>query len=699
MMTTKTLEQLLKENKISQRTYDKVILSKQYIERKYNLKSQNNMELKNFFSQLNLYNVNQSKLNIIKKEIYEKQTENYRKLREKQSIREYESLSIIGRGAFGEVHVCRKIKTGEIVAIKKIKKNVLIKKNQVIHIMNEQQFMSKVKSPWIVDLKASFQEQEYLYLVMEYCPGGDLMNLFIEKDILPEKEAKFYLAELILAIESIHKLDCIHRDIKPDNILIDADGHIKLSDFGLSKISEKIFEQNNEITTNKNIYTHNKNYSCVGTAFYVAPEVLDKTGYGKEIDWWSAGIIFYEMLVGYAPFCSKETSEVCHKVMNWETYFEIPDKIKMKISDEAQDLIYKLINDKDKRLGKNGADEIKQHPFFGDIDWDNVRKMKAPFIPLLNSEYDTKYFNTFKEIEPFYPNQVKSNKKRKDIEYLGYTYKEENDKYNQRDLLKYIKKTLFDKSKEKNNNKTNLTIDNNISTNISRNNYSKRDSFNSIKNKIFKKNDSTRLLTREGNISSSKNNNSRKIINKDQKVNIIRLPKKKSRSNLQKMNIKDIKNKVNIKKININNIISIKNSKSSKNKINIMQISYINKANKSIKRTSPKPKYDIIVKLFNLGRVKMNQKAKSKSKNNSRQKSKLYLDRSKSKNNATYNYLKTSETKKGNQNNIKKINLLQNRNYNNIHFNTNNNIKTKNVILGKKDKRFYKSSNKQSNEK
>ena len=193
MMTTKTLEQLLKENKISQRTYDKVVLSKQYIERKYNFKSQKNLELKNFFSELNLSKVSQSKLDNIKKELYEKQTINYRKLREKQSIREYESLSIIGRGAFGEVHVCRKIKTGEIVAIKKIKKNVLIQKNQVIHIRNEQQFMSKVKSPWIVDLKASFQEQEYLYLVMEYCPGGDLMNLFIEKDILPEKEAKFYL--------------------------------------------------------------------------------------------------------------------------------------------------------------------------------------------------------------------------------------------------------------------------------------------------------------------------------------------------------------------------------------------------------------------------------------------------------------------------------------------------------------------------
>ena len=696
MMTTKTLEQLLKENKISQRTYDKVVLSKQYIERKYNFKSQKNLELKNFFSELNLSKVSQSKLDNIKKELYEKQTINYRKLREKQSIREYESLSIIGRGAFGEVHVCRKIKTGEIVAIKKIKKNVLIQKNQVIHIRNEQQFMSKVKSPWIVDLKASFQEQEYLYLVMEYCPGGDLMNLFIEKDILPEKEAKFYLAELILAIESIHKLDCIHRDIKPDNILIDSDGHIKLSDFGLSKISEKIFDQDNEINTTKNIYTHNKNYSCVGTAFYVAPEVLDKTGYGKEIDWWSAGIIFYEMLVGYAPFCSKETSEVCHKVINWETYFEIPDKIKMKISDEAQDLIYKLINDKSKRLGKNGADEIKQHPFFGDIDWDNVRKMKAPFIPLLDSEYDTKYFNTFKEIEHFYPSKVKNNKKRKDIEYLGYTYKEENDNYGQKEILKHLKKSLFEKSEKKKNNKTNLTIDNSISANISRNVYSKRDSFNSIKNKIFKKNDSTRHLTREGNISSSRNNNSRNIINKDQKVNIIRLPKKKSRRNLKKLSKKHLKEKVNIKKININNIISIKSNKSSKNKINIMQISYINKANKNIKRTSPKPNYDIIVKLFNLGKIKLKKKAKSKSKtkNNSRQKSKLFLAGSKSKNNAPCNYLKTSENSKEKQNNIKKINFIQNRNYNNFHFNTNNNIvKTKNLILGKKDKAFYNSNN------
>ena len=157
---------------------------------------------------------------------------------------------------------------------KKNKKKCLIEKNQVIHVRNEQLFMSNVKSPWIVDLKASFQEGDYLYLVMEYCPGGDLMNVLIKKDILTEKEAKFYMVELILAIEYIHKLDCIHRDIKPDNILIDSDGHIKLSDFGLSKISENIFYLNNNINKNNLIHLHNKNYSYVGTVFYVAPEIL-----------------------------------------------------------------------------------------------------------------------------------------------------------------------------------------------------------------------------------------------------------------------------------------------------------------------------------------------------------------------------------------------------------------------------------------
>ena len=337
------LQDLLKQKKITQRTYDKVTIAKQYITRKYNLKTVKNTEWNNIIEKINQLNIPNSEKEKVKKEIYNKEMLKSRKLREKQTIRDYESLAIIGRGAFGEVHVCKEIKTGKIVAIKKIKKEILIQKNQIIHIRNEQLIMSKVKSPWIIELKASFQEDDYLYLVMEYLPGGDLMALLIKKDILNENEAKFYISELILAIESIHKLDCIHRDIKPDNILIDSNGHIKLSDFGLAKVSEKIFENQKDESFNINKLSHKKNYSCVGTAYYVAPEVLNKKGYNQNIDWWSVGVIFFEMLVGYAPFCSKETTEVCYKILHWEKYLEIPKKV--KISKEAEDLIRKLMRD------------------------------------------------------------------------------------------------------------------------------------------------------------------------------------------------------------------------------------------------------------------------------------------------------------------------------------------------------------------
>ncbi len=445
MINKVDLDKLLKSKKISQSTYDKVTIAKQIIEQKYNMKNIKNSEMNQIFSKIDSLNISQSQKEQIKQEIHSQESAKYRKLREKQSIRDYTSLAIIGRGAFGEVHVCREKKTGQIVAVKKIRKDVLKIKNQVIHVRNEQLFMSKVKSPWIVELKASFQEDDYLYLVMEYLPGGDFMNLLIKKDILTEDEAKFYTAELILAIENIHKLDCIHRDIKPDNVLIDKTGHIKLSDFGLAKVSPKIFEINNN---NENIDfkpdSHQKNYSCVGTAYYVAPEVLKKKGYGPEVDWWSVGVIFFEMLFGYAPFHSKETNQVCHKVLNWQKYLVIPSKI--KISKEAEDLIWKLINNSNQRLGIGGAEEIKKHPFFKDVDWDNIRNTKAPFIPRLKNDYDTHYFETLEEKEPFYPNRFNKKQKRKDIEFMGYTFKEgdfnefnlENEFLNSIEGIKYI---------------------------------------------------------------------------------------------------------------------------------------------------------------------------------------------------------------------------------------------------------------------
>ena len=420
------LETLLKNKKINQRTYEKVKIAKEYIERKYNLKTMKDSKYNAILEKLNSKDISDEEKNKILEELHQ-ESEELRKTRQKQTIRDYESLAIIGRGAFGEVHVCRKIKTGEIVAIKKIKKELLAKKNQVIHVRNEQLFMSKVKSPWIVDLKASFQEDDFLFLVMEFLPGGDFMNLLIEKDKLTEEEAKFYIAELILAVESIHKLDCIHRDIKPDNILIDKDVHIKLSDFSLAKVYDKLYEQNavKDENFNPKKMTHKKLYSCVGTAYYVAPEVLNKKGYGQEIDWWSVGVIFFEMLVGYAPFCAQETQEVCFKILNHEKYLQIPPEI--KLSNEANDLINRMISDSNKRLGKNGADEIKAHPFFKGVDWENIRgTMNPPFVPEIQNDYDTKYFETFKIEEPFYP-PAKKIPKRKDFEYLGFTYKKEDD--------------------------------------------------------------------------------------------------------------------------------------------------------------------------------------------------------------------------------------------------------------------------------
>ena len=659
MLTEKTLEQLLKENLISQRTYDKVVLSKQYIERKYNFKLHKNIEMKNFIDKLYLHNINEGKINKIKKEIYEKEMINQRKAREKLTIRNYESLSIIGRGAFGEVHVCRDKKTDAIVAIKKINKDVLILKNQIIHIRNEQLFMSNVKSPWIVDLKASFQEDDYLYLVMEFCQGGDLMNLLIDKDILSEEEARFYLAELILAIEAIHKLDCIHRDIKPDNILIDSTGHIKLSDFGLAKISEKIFENRQDINSNT-IYHHNKNYSCVGTAYYVAPEVLNKKGYGPEIDWWSAGIIFYEMLIGYAPFCSKDTSEVCYKVLNWKKYFKFPSKV--KLSPEAEDLIVKLINNPNKRLGKNGADEIKKHPFFKGLDWENIRSIKPPFIPKIKNDYDTKYFETFEEKEPFYPTPKKI-KKRKDIEYLGYTYKEDNDLYNEH---KKLEKSIFDNIKKimTEDNKTSNTNYSSSGSGIIPSSNNIKANSNSISKKVKKSMYNDKILKIE-------NNNN---INKDQKLNIIQLPRKKSNMNINK--------KENVDSINTINMETITSRIANpKMKINIGQV---NKKNKKLNRISPKPKLDLILKILNLSKNKNNN---NKSKSNSRSKSKKNSNsnRSCSKNSKntdkSFNYncsllkqiLKksiknNSMNKKINdkqKNNIKIIKNIHNKSYNN----------------------------------
>ena len=388
------------------------------------------------------------------------QAEQMRQGRRKMNIREFEPLTIIGRGAFGEVRVCRQISTGDIVAIKKMRKEDMLNKNQLMHVRTEKEIMT-ASNPWIVKLKYSFQDDYYLYLVMDFLPGGDLMNLLMKKEVLTEDEARFYTAEMILAVDSVHKLNCIHRDLKPDNILIDKNGHIQLSDFGLAKIADKTFFPitqkdstgpqklvNNAFdsitsantnysnnATNQNIRNANglrprRNrliaYSTVGTPDYIAPEVFSQNGYGEEADWWSIGVMFFEMVVGFPPFFSENPSDTCKKIVKWRENFSIPEDA--NLSPEAESFILRMVSQPESRLGVHGVEEIKKHPFFKGIDWNNIRNMKAPFIPELKNDYDTHYFDTFQEQEPFYPpiNTMKA-KQRKDVNYAGYTFNRDNE--------------------------------------------------------------------------------------------------------------------------------------------------------------------------------------------------------------------------------------------------------------------------------
>ena len=534
-MKNVTIQDLIKQGKITNKTLERVTIAKSYIEKKYSIKKikeeikKKDWDLIN--SKLNNLNLSESQKEELKKNFLHQEAEQLRQQRKKMTIYEFIPLTIIGRGAFGEVRVCRQKSTGDIVAIKKMRKEDMISKNQLMHVRTEKEILT-ADNPWIVKLKYSFQDDYFLYLVMDFLPGGDLMNLLMKKDILTEDEARFYTAEMILAVDSVHKLNCIHRDLKPDNILIDKKGHIQLSDFGLSKIAEKNFfpmtetnidqvKSNNKddpITlikknSNKNISSINslKNkkrtrlmaYSTVGTPDYIAPEVFGQNGYGQEVDWWSIGVMFFEMVVGYPPFFSENPSDTCKKILKWKQYFSIPNDA--NLSPEAKSLIKSMVTTPENRLGYNGVEEIKKHPFFKGINWDNIRNVKAPFIPDIKNDYDTKYFDTFPEQESFYPPESKK-RKRKDINYAGYTFNR--DIENMKDgfiqaleVLEVVKKTTENKETKE------IIDDKDMNKNLEENNDDED---------IIDNNDENDLEENEENNNHEKdNNNNNNILNKN----------------------------------------------------------------------------------------------------------------------------------------------------------------------------------------
>ncbi|KAJ9182295.1 hypothetical protein P3X46_006303 [Hevea brasiliensis] len=440
----------------SNATKQRVAAAKQYIENHYKkqMKSlQERKERRNILEKkLADAEVSDEEQNNLLKYLEKKETEYMRLQRHKMGADDFEPLTMIGKGAFGEVRVCREKSTGHVYAMKKLKKSEMLRRGQVEHVKAERNLLAEVDSNCIVKLYCSFQDEDYLYLIMEYLPGGDMMTLLMRKDTLSEDEARFYVGETVLAIESIHKHNYIHRDIKPDNLLLDRHGHMKLSDFGLCKpldcsnLQEKDFSLGSNLsgalksdgrpaapkrTQQEQLQHWQRNrrmlaYSTVGTPDYIAPEVLLKKGYGMECDWWSLGAIMYEMLVGYPPFYSDEPMSTCRKIVNWRTHLKFPEEA--KLTPEAKDLISKLLCNVDQRLGTKGADELKAHPWFKSLEWDKLYQMKAAFIPEVNDELDTQNFEKFEEADSQIQTSTRAGPWRKmlsskDINFVGYTYK------------------------------------------------------------------------------------------------------------------------------------------------------------------------------------------------------------------------------------------------------------------------------------
>ena len=436
--------EIKEEPSISSISKEKAQAAKSYIEMKYSRVKKDESSKREIWEELNQkmaeLTLSQTEQQMIKHEIFHKEAELLRNKRRRLTIFDYESIAIIGRGAFGEVRVVRHKTSGKIFALKKMNKAEMLKKNQTNHVRAERNILALAKNEWIIDLKASFQDEKFLYLIMEYLAGGDLMTMLIKRDILPEAEAKFYIAEMILAVESVHKLNYIHRDLKPDNVLIDNTGHVKLSDFGLCKQSEINFDspysnltrfeeeaKYKQLLDKKTEFKRSRKlaYSTVGTPDYIAPEIFARKGYDESVDWWSIGVILFEMVVGYPPFFADDPSITCQKILHWKKTFAIPREA--NLSREVTDLIRKLVADSSTRLGVKGAEEIKRHPFFNGIDWDNIRNAASPWVPKLTSDYDTTNFDKFEEAEPFYPSDINKKKAKKDPNFPAYTYKKEDE--------------------------------------------------------------------------------------------------------------------------------------------------------------------------------------------------------------------------------------------------------------------------------
>ncbi|CAM9632183.1 unnamed protein product, partial [Chrysoparadoxa australica] len=310
----------------------------------------------------------------------------------------FESLAIVGRGAFGEVTLVREVETGEVFAVKSMLKRQMLTKNQATHIKDERDVMAQVDNDWLVKLHCSFQDGEFLYLAMEFCPGGDLMGLLIREDSLSEEGMKLVITETALAVAAIHQLGYIHRDLKPDNILLDLRGHVKLTDLGLctmladamhldgqeplpkSEVGEGVEET---APSSAERLRRVLARSVVGTPDYISPEVLGMEGYSYESDFWSLGAIMYECLCGFCPFVGDSVAQTTAQIKRWEKFLMIPEEVTLDedVTSECVDFVLALLQGAETRLGRNGINELLAHPWLQDYDVARIGQMESPYKP------------------------------------------------------------------------------------------------------------------------------------------------------------------------------------------------------------------------------------------------------------------------------------------------------------------------------
>jgi serine/threonine protein kinase len=366
-----------------------------------------------------------------KKELYgqfiEEEREYSRLSRTKLSSARYERIKLIGRGGFGDVWLVQDKITSELYALKILRKSDIILKDQLINVRTERDILSSCVNPWIVRLHFSFQDEQRLYLVLEYLAGGDLMSALIKKQKFSEGTARFFAGEIAMALHSVHASGLLHTDLKLENVLIAADGHIRLTDFGLSRNYSKqdqgfhkLLGQFQELMIEARgpSEVHHERGTAYGTCGYTAPEIFSGAAPSTASDIWSLGVILYEMLYGFAPFMGKSQQETAMRVIHFRRSLRFPHG--MGVSDSAVDLLKHLLCDAEVRLT---YEQICEHPFFKGFHFGDPRQNFAPMVPVIRRPGDASNFDDIEVEQEEVPWSLENDDLAK-FAFLGYTYKQ-----------------------------------------------------------------------------------------------------------------------------------------------------------------------------------------------------------------------------------------------------------------------------------